>query len=102
MAAMNATQAAVPDTDAAVNRAWSMINTVDIPQGIQYWRWVNDDPQITSYSVVVDPQDRTYHFRTYDNYDIRKIDLDDIDFTSIEFKAQSIFGTQNYRTFEFD
>ncbi|WP_170335586.1 linear amide C-N hydrolase [Ruegeria arenilitoris] len=102
MAAMNATQATVPDTDAAVNRAWSMINTVDIPQGILYWRWVNDDPQITSYSVVVDPQERTYYFRTYDNYDIRKIDLDEIDFGAIEFKSQSIFGTQDYRSFEFD
>ncbi len=102
MAAINATQAKVPTTDNAVNRAWSMINTVDIPQGILYWRWVNDDPQITSYSVVVDPVDRVYHFRTYDNYDIRKIDLDDIDFSTIEFKSQSIFGAQDYRTFVFD
>ena len=101
MAAINATQAAVPTDEDAVNRAWSMINTVDIPKGILYWRWVNDEPQFTSYSIVGDVKNRVYYFRTYDNYDIRKIDLKAIDFASATFKSRTVYGTQNYRPYEF-
>ncbi len=101
MAAINATQASVPTDDAAINRAWSMINTVDIPKGILYWRWVSDDPQFTSYSVVGDVNNRVYYFRTYDNYDIRKIDLKEIDFEKAAFKANSVYGTADYRAYEF-
>lgn len=102
MAAINATQAEVPSDQAAVNRAWSMINTVDIPQGILYWRWVNDNPQFTSYSVVGDVKNRVYYLRTYDNYDIRKINLNKIDFSTVKPKSISIFGSANYQDFKFE
>lgn len=102
MAAINATQAKVPTDEAAVNRAWSMINTVDIPQGILYWRWVNDHPQFTSYSIVADVKNRVYYLRTYDNYDIRKIDLSKIDFAAVKPKSVTIFGKAKYRDFEFE
>ena len=102
MAAINATQAKVPTDESAVNRAWSMINTVDIPQGILYWRWVNDHPQFTSYSVVADVKNRVYYLRTYDNYDVRKIDLDEIDFSTAKAKSVSIFGAAKYRDFKFE
>jgi len=101
MAAINATQTKVPDSLAAVNRAWSMVNTVDIPQGILYWRWVNDSPQFTSYSVVGDLQNRVYYFRTYNNYDIRKIALGDIDFAKTEMKSETLFTPANYQAFKF-
>lgn len=101
MAAINATQAAVPTDEDAVNRAWSMINTVDIPKGILYWRWVNDEPQFTSYSIVGDVNNRVYYFRTYDNYDVRKIDLKAIDFATATFKSRTVYGAQNYRSYEF-
>lgn len=101
MAAINATQAKVPDDLSAVHRAWSMVNTVDIPQGILYWRWVNDSPQFTSYSVVGDLQERVYYFRTYNNYDIRKIALGDIDFAKTEMKSETIFTPANYQAFSF-
>ena len=102
MAAINATQAKVPDDMAAVNRAWSMVNTVDIPQGILYWRWVNDSPQFTSYSVVGDLQNRVYFFRTYNNYDIRKIDLADIDFAKTELTSDTLYTPANYEEFKFN
>ena len=101
MAAINATQAKVPDDMAAVNRAWSMVNTVDIPQGILYWRWVNDSPQFTSYSVVGDLQNRVYYFRTWNNYDIRKIDLAGIDFAKTTFTSDTLFTPPDYREFKF-
>lgn len=101
MAAMNATQAKVPTDAAAVNRAWSMLNTVDLPQGVLYWRHVNDHPQFTSYAVVADLQNRVYYFRTYDNYDIRKVDLSKIDFAMVKFQSATIFGSANYKEFKF-
>jgi choloylglycine hydrolase len=101
MAAINATQAKVPDDMAAVNRAWSMVNTVDIPQGILYWRWVNESPQFTSYSVVGDLQNRVYYFRTWNNYDIRKIALADIDFVKTEFTSETIYTPADYQPFRF-
>ena len=101
MAAINATQAKVPTDIAAVNRAWSMINTVDLPQGVLYWRWVNENPQFTSYAVVADLKNRIYYFRTYDNYDIRKIDLGKIDFVTAKYQTASLFGAVNYKEFQF-
>lgn len=101
MAAINATQAKVPDDLSAVNRAWSMVNTVDIPQGILYWRWVNESPQFTSYSVVGDLQSRVYYFRTYNNYDIRKIALADIDFAKTAFTSDTIYTPADYQPFRF-
>lgn len=101
MAAINATQTKVPTDEAAVNRAWSMVNTVDIPQGILYWRWVSDHPQFTSYSVVGDLANRTYYFRTYNNYDIRKIDLRTIDFANVKYTSDSLFTPGRYREFQF-
>lgn len=101
MAAFNATQAKVATDGAAINRAWSMINAVDIPQGILYWRWVNDQPQFTSYAVVVDIKNRIYYFRTYDNYDIRKVDLSKMDFSAVKYSSSSLFGYATYQEFKF-
>ena len=101
MAAMNATQAKVPTDMAGVNRAWSMIDTVDLPQGVLYWRWVNENPQFTSYAIVDDLKNRVYYFRTYDNYDVRKIDLGKIDFATAKYQSASLFGGANYKEFQF-
>jgi len=102
MAAFNATQAGVPDDLAAVNRAWSMVNTVDIPQGILYWRWVSDQPQFTSYSVVADLHNRVYYFRTYNNYDIRKLDLNTINFATAQYRSVPLFTPAHYQEFLFE
>lgn len=101
MAAINATQAKVPSDLAAVNRAWSMINTVDIPQGILYWKWVSEHPQFTSYAIVADLKNRIYYFRTYDNYDIRKVDLSKINFARARYHSAPLFGHANYKEFKF-
>jgi choloylglycine hydrolase len=101
MAAMNATQVNVPDDITAVNRAWSMVNAVDIPKGILYWRWVNNDPQFTSYSIVADLSERVYYFRTWNNYDIRKVALKDIDFANTTYKADSMFTPSDYKEYKF-
>jgi len=102
MAAINATQAKVPTDKDAVNRAWSMVNTVDIPQGIIYYRSINNRPHFTSYAVVGDLKNRVYYFRTYDNYDIRKVELGKIDFGKAKLKSVSLFRGSNYQAFQFN
>ena len=102
IAAFHASQAAVPTDEAAVNRAWSMINTVDIPQGALYWRFVNDMPQTTSFTTVADFEHLTYDFRAFENYDIRKIDLKKIDFETVEASSVDIFKGADYKELSFN
>ncbi|GAM72301.1 choloylglycine hydrolase precursor [Vibrio sp. JCM 19236] len=72
-----------------------MINAVDIPQGALYWRFAAEDtPQFTSYSNVSDIANKDYYFRTYDNMDIRMVDVDSINFSEVKYHSESIFGTQ--------
>lgn len=97
MVAFNHTQdlSLVKNDFDAVNRAWSMINAVDIPQGALYWRFAAEDtPQFTSYSNVSDIANKDYYFRTYDNMDIRMVDVDSINFSKVKYHSESIFGTQ--------
>lgn len=84
-----------------MNRAWSIVDTVDIPQGTLYWRWVSDQPQYTSYSIVGDLDDRVYYFRTYNNYNIRKVSLAEINFATTTYKVDTIFTQPNYQEFNF-
>ncbi|QBF83040.1 linear amide C-N hydrolase [Shewanella maritima] len=85
----------------AVNRAWNMINSVDIPQGALYWRFASDLPQFTSFANVVDINNKDYYFRTYDNMDVRKIDLNSINFKQAKFISKSIFKTGDYQEYSF-
>ena len=101
IASLNARQPAIPTDLAAINRAFAMLNSVDIVPGMLYWRDISDDPQITSVATVADVENMTYYFRTYDNYDIRKIDLGAIDFDAIDYQKESPFGRAAYRDFEF-
>ena len=101
LASLNARQPSVPTDLQAVNRAWAMLNSVDIVPGMLYWRDISDDPQISSVSTVTDLENMSYYFRTYDNYDIRKIDLKQIDFAALTYKTESLFGRANYKEFEF-
>ncbi|MEZ8824613.1 linear amide C-N hydrolase [Vibrio amylolyticus] len=82
----------------AINRAWNMINTVDIPHGTLYWRFASELPQFTSYANVVDIANKDYYFRTYDNMDIRKVDLNNINFSTVSYQSNSIFNQKDSYT----
>ncbi|PRY26937.1 penicillin amidase [Aliiruegeria haliotis] len=75
-----------------VNMAWSTVNAMEIPRGSVYWRFLSDEPQMDAYSVVIDFGNKDYYLRTYDNLDIRKVDIDAIDFATVEYSAQDIYG----------
>ena len=102
LAALNARQLEPIASDLdAVNRAWSMINSVDIPKGALYWRHVSDEAQFTSWSVVLDFKNMIYYFRTYDNMTVQKIDLSKIDFANVPFKRDPLFGAADYQEYTF-
>lgn len=77
----------------AVNAAWTMVNVFDIPRGTLYWRWLDPAPQMAGYSIVADTGNADYYFRTYDNMQIRKIDVDSLDWETAEYTEKPIFGT---------
>ncbi|WP_168796705.1 linear amide C-N hydrolase [Cognatitamlana onchidii] len=77
----------------AVNTAWSMVNMFDIPRGTLYWKWLDEAPQMVGYSIVSDTKNADYYFRTYDNHQIRKVDVDNIDWENAKYEEKAIFGT---------
>ncbi len=86
----------------AVNHTWAAVNSLEIPQGTLYWRFLSDEPQMTAYAVVIDVENKDYYLRTYDNQDIRKIDLDKIDFENVGFQTKPIYRDgSEYRELKF-
>ncbi|MGI9520924.1 MAG: linear amide C-N hydrolase [Hyphomicrobiaceae bacterium] len=93
----------VNDDFDAVNRAWTMLNTIDIPQGVLYWLWLDSAPQMVGYFNVVDLKNKVYYVRTHDNMDIRKVDLSEIDFATVTYKEKSLFDQiSEYKDVKFD
>ncbi|MPW28257.1 linear amide C-N hydrolase [Agarivorans sp. B2Z047] len=80
--------------DEGLNRAFSMLNNMELVPGSMYWEFMSPLPQMIAYGNVVDIEDKAYYFRTYDNPSLRKIDLDDIDFDSVPYSASPIYGQQ--------
>lgn len=102
MACFNAVQIPLSTDVEAINRVWSMLNTVDIVQGAVYWpEFFDDVPAFTSYSLVGDLTQKTYYLRTYDNYDVRKIALADIDFDNTPYTERPLFVGSAYRDYDF-
>ncbi|WP_132859751.1 linear amide C-N hydrolase [Shimia isoporae] len=68
----------------------------------QYWRWVNDDPQFSSYLTVADVNNGVYYVRTYDNYNIQKITLSDVNFNTEGVVCVGAFSeAPEYQEFDF-
>ncbi|MDG1328805.1 MAG: choloylglycine hydrolase family protein [Flavobacteriaceae bacterium] len=73
---------AIPPTDIteAVNLALHFINAVDIPLGVS--RMITDgkkDYDYTQWVTIRDLTNRRYMFRTYDNLQVRSVDLNKLD-----------------------
>ncbi|NKW92196.1 linear amide C-N hydrolase [Rhodobacteraceae bacterium R_SAG9] len=101
-AAFNATQPSIPTDAEALSRAWAIAGQSDIVPGSQYWRWVNDDPQFSSHLTVADVNNGVYYVRTYDNYNIQKITIEDVNFNGDDVVAIPAFGSEpTYQEFNF-
>lgn len=68
------------DAAGGVTLALHLINAVDIPYGPQVWiQGQKCLTQWTIWSVVHDQTSRCFYFRTYDNQNVRRIDLKKLD-----------------------
>lgn len=74
-----------------LGRAFSILNAMEIVPSTMYWLWVSPDSQMIGYGNVVDIENKDYYYRTVNNPDIRKIDLDKINFGTVEYSAQDIY-----------
>ncbi|HEY9160811.1 MAG TPA: choloylglycine hydrolase family protein [Desulfomonilia bacterium] len=85
-----------PDAKGNLNLAQHIINTFDIPQGI-----ITDiQPdgktvlkELTQWVTFKDLTNRNFYFRTYDNFNLRKVDLKALDFNAKTIKRISMFGS---------
>lgn len=90
---------AVPseDVNAAVLQAFHILNQFDIPVGIA--RQVEDDVVQTDYTlatVVHDPINTKYYFKTYEDQSIRSVDLRSFDKNSTAIMSMGTSGSQSY------
>lgn len=85
-----------PEVKGALNLAQHIINTFDIPLGL-----VTDTlpdkktvlKESTQWASFRDLTHRMYYFRTYDNQNLRKIDLNKLDLKAASVKRIPMFGT---------
>jgi choloylglycine hydrolase len=90
-----------PDAERTLNLAQHIINTFDIPFGL-----VTDTmpdkktvlKESTQWATFRDLTKRIVYFRTYDNQNLRKIDLNKLDFSGTPVKRIPMFGTSEIVT----
>lgn len=87
----NRNGADLDERDNGLGRAFSILNAMEIVPTTMYWLWVSEAPQMIGYGNVVDIENKDYYYRTVNNPDIRKIDLDKIDFGTVEYSARDIY-----------
>jgi penicillin V acylase-like amidase (Ntn superfamily) len=83
-----------PDAKGYLNLAQHIINTFDIPQDI-----ITDTQpdgktvlkELTQWVTFKDLTNRNFYFRTYDNFNLRKVDLNKLDFDAKTIKRISMF-----------
>ena len=82
----------------AVTLAWHILNALDIPEGLvvneQLGMVVSRD--IAYWSAVRDLTNKVYYFRTYSDLNIRKVELDRIDFSSGSIRFLKMSHEQEY------
>lgn len=83
--------------DEAVNLALHLINTVDIPYGPQLWIvGQTGNVQFTPWIVVYDQAAKQFYYRTYENQNLRRIDLTKLDLSEKgPYRSLEIYGGKN-------
>lgn len=86
----------MPTTTQTVTQAFHILNTFDIPIGIQHNSQENipNIPSGTQWTIAIDMHNQILYFRTMYNANIRRIQLQDIDFASIPFTSQLLDPTR--------
>lgn len=72
----------------AVKHAFHILNNFDIPKGSVMSK--DGVSEYTSWTSVTDIKNRVFYFKTYDNFQIQKIDLTKLDLNSKDIKKYSM------------
>ncbi|MBE0647421.1 MAG: linear amide C-N hydrolase [Bacteroidales bacterium] len=85
-----------PDVMLTLNLGQHVINTFDIPFGVITEPGENNtvNKESTQWVTFRDLTNRILYFRTYDNFTLRKIDLNEIDLSKPGIKIYNMFDTQ--------
>ena len=84
-----------PDAGRSLNLAQHIMNTFDIPLGLVTDATLDKTTVLkesTQWASFRDITNRIYYFRTYDNQNLRKIDLNALDFSGSAVKRIQMFG----------
>jgi len=84
-----------PDAGRSLNLAQHIMNTFDIPLGLVTDATLDKTTVLkesTQWASFRDLANRIYYFRTYDNQNLRKIDLNALDFSGSAVKRIQMFG----------
>jgi len=86
------------DADEAINLGIHLINTVDIPYGPQLWIIGQTGlVQFTPWHSFFDHRNLCFYYRTYENPNLRRIDLKELDFRErAAAKTVEIYGGVPY------
>ncbi|NME66862.1 linear amide C-N hydrolase [Flammeovirga aprica] len=80
------------DSKAAIlNHTWNMLNTFDIAQGTLYWTWLAPEPQTVTHFTVHDLKEKAYYYRTYKDMNIKKVDVNAIDWATAKYSSSDIY-----------
>ncbi len=81
-----------PDATSTVMQAFHLLNNFDIPVGIEFpiGQVPDDVPSATQWTSVTDMANRTIYYRTMYNSVIRKIDLNNIDFSTVAYQVHPL------------
>lgn len=85
-----------PDAEHSLNLAQHIINTFDIPLGLVTDTFPDNKTVLkesTQWASFRNLTHRMVYFRTYDNQNLRKIDLNKLDFSASAVKRIPMFGT---------
>ena len=83
-----------PDAAKTLNLAQHIINTLDIPRGLISDRMPDETylKETTQWITFRDLTNRIIYFRTYDNMNLRKIDLNKLDLSAKSLKRIRMYG----------
>lgn len=81
----------LPTARATMLQCFHILNNFDIPIGMNFPKnEIPDLPSATQWTSVIDLTNKVVYYKTFDNNNIRMIDLKDIDFGKVKYQYQKL------------
>ena len=81
----------LPTARQTMLQCFHILNNFDIPIGMNFPKnEIPDLPSATQWTSVIDLTNRVVYYKTFDNNNIRMIDLKDIDFGKVKYQYQKL------------